>query len=48
MSERTMTKIMASVGLLLAIGIAAPTTLAGDGEPVSISLVYIADLHAQL
>lgn len=48
MSARTTTMIKASVGLLLATGFAAPTTLAGEGEPVSISLVYIADLHAQL
>ncbi len=41
------TIISASVGLLLA-AVAAPTAVAGEAEPVSISLVYMADLHAQL
>lgn len=47
MSARKSTIISMSVGLLLAV-VAAPTAIAGESEPVSISLVYMADLHAQL
>lgn len=47
MSARESTVISMSVGLLLAV-VVAPTALAGESEPVSISLVYMADLHAQL
>ncbi len=46
MSARKATLISASVGLLWAV--IAPTAIAGEPEPASISLVYIADLHAQL
>jgi sulfur-oxidizing protein SoxB len=46
MSARKATLISASLGLLWAI--VAPTAIAGEPEPASISLVYIADLHAQL
>jgi len=37
-----------TAGALLAAAVAVPTAMAGESEPVSISLVYIADLHAQL
>jgi sulfur-oxidizing protein SoxB len=47
MSAWKVTRFSASVGLLLAV-VAAPAALAGAPEPASISLVYIADLHAQL
>lgn len=46
MSVRKTTLISVSVGLLLAVSVAVP--MARAEEPVSISLVYIADLHAQL
>ena len=46
MSARKTTLIAVSVGLLLAAGAAAPTALAGEADPASISLVYMADLHA--
>lgn len=36
------------VGALLAACVSAPAAVAGEPEPPSISLVYIADLHAQL
>src|SRR4051794_25508115 len=48
MSVRKTTLISVSVDLLLTAGVAAPTALAGEAEPASISLVYMADLHAQL
>jgi len=35
------------VGGVLAV-VVAPTAITGESEPVSISLVYMADLHAQL
>jgi sulfur-oxidizing protein SoxB len=47
-SARKATLISASVGVLLAAIVAAPTAIAGKPEPASISLIYIADLHAQL
>ncbi len=47
MFARKSTLLSASVGLLLA-SVVAPTGLAKESEPASISLIDIADLHAQL
>ena len=47
MSARKAALVTTSIGLLLSM-VVAPTVIAGEPEPASISLVYIADLHAQL
>lgn len=47
MFARKYNLLSASVGVLLA-AVVAPTALADEPEPASVSLVYIADLHAQL
>ena len=47
MSARKAALVTTSIGLLLS-RVVAPTAIAGEPEPAPVSLVYIADLHAQL